>query len=350
MRETFEGKRILVTGGSGSVGREIVHNVLRYDPEVVRIFDINEKGHIEMMRDLGDYSSVRFLLGDIRDRERLIRAMEDVDIVFHTASLKDVFTCEYNPFEAIKTNVAGTQNLIDAALDKEVDKVVFTSSDKAVSPYNVMGATKLLAERLITAANSYKGPRKTIFFTVRFGNILGSGGSVFPLFMKQVEKGGPITITDAKMTRFVLTMPQASDLLFKTMKAAIGGEIFIFKMPVLRILDLAEVVIEEFCSNRGSNKDRISIETVGKKPGEKLYEELMTEQEAERSLEVEEMFIILPEITELMHVSEFWYENAKPVKLSSYRSDEANILTKQEIRDFLHKSGLLRPPKKQNGW
>jgi len=343
MKETFEGKGILVTGGTGSVGREIVHNVLKYNPRVLRVFDINEKGLIEMARDTTNYSKVRFLLGDVRDKERLTRAIEDIDIVFHTASLKDVFTCEYNPFEAIKTNIAGTQNLIDVVMDKEVDKVVFTSSDKAVNPYNVMGATKLLAERLITAANFYKGRRKTAFFSVRFGNILGSEGSVLPLFLRQIQDGGPITITDPQMTRFVLGMSQATDLLFKTMELSKGGEIFILKMPALRVLEFAELVIEEFCNKYGYDKNKIDIKIIGKKPGEKLYEELMTEQEAERSLETEDMFIILPEMTELTRISTFWYANAKPVKLRSYRSDEADIFTKSEVRDLLYKWDLLKP-------
>jgi len=342
MKELFGDKRILVTGGTGSVGREIVNNLLRYEPEVIRILDINEKGHIEMMQNLKGYSNVRFFLGDIRDKERLARAMEEIDIVFHTASLKDVFSCEYNPFEAIKTNVNGTQNLIDVALDQEVEKVVFTSSDKAVNPYNVMGATKLLAERLITAANFYKGSRRTIFFSVRFGNILGSGGSVLTLFIKQIQIGGPVNLTDPRMTRFVLTMPQAIDLLFRTVKIAKGGEIFIFKMPALRVFDLAEVIIEEFSNYYKFNKDKIEIKIIGRKPGEKLHEELMAEEEIERSFETEDMFIILPEISESMHISDFWQANAKPGQSKNYKSSNANILTKLEIENILYKSGLLQ--------
>ncbi len=341
MKETLEGKEILVTGGAGSVGQEIVRNVLKYNPKVVRILDISEEGHINMMRDLADCPNVRFLLGDVRDKDRLSRAMEDIDIVFHTASLKDVFACEYNPFEAVKTNIAGTQNLIDVALEKEVNMVVFTSSDKAVNPYNVMGATKLLAERLITAANFYKGQRKSVFFNVRFGNILGSMGSVVPLLMKQIRKGGPITITDPRMTRFVLSMPQAVELLFKTVKVAKGGEIFIFKMPALRIVDLAEVMLEEFCQRNGNDKSRVRVKIIGRKPGEKLFEELMTEHEAKRSLDLKEMFVILPEIIELTNVREFWQSNAKPTKLQSYRSDRTEILTKTEIRSWLDEWSML---------
>jgi len=185
--DLFKNKKILITGGTGSIGQEIVREVLKHEPAVVRILDIDETKQFELQQEYEDYENIRFLLGDIRDKERLYRAIEDIDIVFHTAALKHVQACEYNPFEAVKTNVIGTQNLIDVAIDEEVEKVIFTSSDKAVNPTNVMGATKLLAERLITSANYYKGARKTVFSSVRFGNVLGSRGSVIPLFKNQIE-------------------------------------------------------------------------------------------------------------------------------------------------------------------
>ena len=257
------------------------------------------------------------------------------------ASLKHVSACEYNPFEAIKTNVIGTQNVIDVAINEEVDKVIFTSSDKAINPYNVMGATKLLAERLITAANYYKGLRKTVFSSVRFGNVLGSGGSIFPIFKTQIQRGGPITLTDPKMTRFVMSVSQVISLLFKATGMAQGGEVFILKMPALKILNLAEVMIEAFSNRYGFSKDKIEIKIIGRKPGEKLFEELMTQTEAERSLETKEMFIVLPEIIELSHIDKSHYPTAKPAQLRSYRSDDAKILTKLEIGDMLREGGLL---------
>jgi len=224
---TFKNKKILVTGGTGSIGQEIMREILRYEPEVVRILDVDETKQFELEQEYGNRENVRFLLGDIRDKERLYRAIEDIDIVFHTAALKHVLACEYNPFEGVKTNVIGIQNLISVCIDEEVEKVIFTSSDKAVNPTNVMGATKLLAERLMTSANYYKGTRRTIFSSVRFGNVLGSRGSVIPLFKKQIEAGGPVTLTNKEMTRFIMPMRDAINLLFKATELAQGGEIFI---------------------------------------------------------------------------------------------------------------------------
>jgi len=350
MERLFKGKKVLVTGGTGSIGRVIILEILRYSPEVVRILDIDETREFEMRQQLTDYPNVRFLLGSIRDKERLLRAMENIDIVFHLASLKHVLACEYNPFEAVKTNVIGTQNLIDAALEEEsVDRVIFTSSDKAANPCNVMGATKLLAERLITAANYYKGWRKTIFCSVRFGNVLGSRGSIIPLFKDQIRSGGPITLTDERMTRFVMPMSQTGSVLFKAAEMAQGGEIFVPKMKSVRTLDLAKVIVEELC---GHDADSITIKVVGRQPGEKLFEEIMTQSEAEHALETEDMFILLPEITEDMfillpeitknsRVETFQYPNARPTKLRGYRSDDVEVLSKQEIKDMFRKESLF---------
>jgi UDP-N-acetylglucosamine 4,6-dehydratase len=350
MQELFKGKKVLVTGGTGSIGQVIVREILRYNPEVVRILDIDETREFEMKQQLKDYSNLRFLIGSVRDKERLSRAMENIDVVFHFASLKHVLACEYNPFEAVKTNVIGTQNLIDAVLEEEnVDRVVFTSSDKAANPCNVMGATKLLAERLITAANYYKGWRKTAFCSVRFGNVLGSRGSIIPLFKDQIRNGGPITLTDERMTRFVMPMSQTSRVLFKAAEMARGGEIFVLKMKSVRTADLAKVMIEELC---GREADNIAIKVVGRQPGEKLFEEIMTPDEVEHALETEDMFIVLPEITEEMllelpeiardsRVRKSRYPNAKLAKLRGYRSDDVKALSKKEIRDMLRQEDLF---------
>jgi len=335
MELMFRDKKILVTGGTGSVGRKIIHELIKYDPQVIRVFDTDETRESAMQDKLQEHANIRFLLGDIRDRDRLSRAMEDIDIVFHTASLKHVFSCEYNPFEAVKTNVIGTQNIIDAAISEEVEKFVFTSSDKAVNPTNVMGATKLLAERLVTAANYYKGSRKTVFFSVRFGNVLGSRGSVIRLFKKQIQKGGPLTITDPNMTRFAMSISQAVSLLLESTTIAQGGEVFIFKMPAVRILKIAQVIIDELGPVHGYRADKIELKKIGKKPGEKLYEELMTQSEAERSLETRDMFIVLPEIREDLLIDTNHYPNAKHTKLTSYTSNDARFLTKREIKRLL---------------
>ena len=339
MKVLFKDKKILVTGGTGSIGQAVVREILKYSPSVIRILDVHESEQFEMKQNLTNYSNVRFLLGNVRDKERLSRALEGIDIVFHMASLKHVLACEYNPFEAVKTNVLGTQNLIDVAIEEEVDKVIFTSSDKAVNPCNVMGATKLLAERLITAANYYKGPRKTIFSSVRFGNVLGSRGSVIPVFNNQLKNNGSLTVTDQDMTRFVLGLPQAINLLFKATEMAQGGEIFIFKMPTLRIIDLAEVMLEEHMCHSACSKSGIKI--IGKNLGEKMFEELMTENEAEGCLETEDLFIILPEMAEYKRIDKSKYVGACPTKSKSYSSTDAIFLTKKEIKDMLHKVCLL---------
>ena len=339
----IKNKKILITGGTGSIGQEIIKEILKYEPKVVRILDIDETKQFELQQEYEDHKNIRFLLGDIRDKERLSRAIEDIDIVFHTAALKHVLGCEYNPFEAVKTNVIGIQNLIEASIDNTVEKVIFTSSDKAVNPCNVMGATKLLGERLITSANYYKGAASdTMFSSVRFGNVLGSRGSVLPLFKKQIQKGESVTITNKEMTRFVMLISQTVDLLFKVIEIAQGGEIFIFKMPVIRIADLAEVMIEELAEKYGYNADEIAIKIIGNKQGEKVYEELMTEEESARSLETKEMFIVLPAMEEELHnVKLSLYLKAKQSELLSYRSDKMEPLSKKGILDLIYETKLV---------
>ena len=341
MKNLFKNKKILITGGTGSIGQEILREILKREPAVVRILDVDETKQFELQQEYEGYENIRFLLGDIRDKDRLYRAIEGVDIVFHTAALKHVLACEYNPFEAVKTNVIGMQNLIDVAMDEEVEKVIFTSSDKAVNPTNVMGATKLLAERLITSANYYKGARKTIFSSVRFGNVLGSRGSIIPLFKKQIEHGGPVTITNNEMTRFIMPMREAIDLLFKATGLAQRGEIFVFKMKALKITDLAEVMIEELAQNCGYSPNEIKLKIIGTKPGEKLYEELMTEDEARRALESEDMFILSPEMRELPHIGKSSYPSVSEAEVKAYTSKDEKCLAKKEIKEILYQENLI---------
>ena len=341
MKKLYKNKNILITGGTGSIGQEIVREILKYEPEVVRVLDVDETKQFELQEDYGDTANIRFLLGDIRDKERLRRAIEGIDIVFHTAALKHVLACEYNPFEAVKTNVTGTQNLIEVALDEEVEKVIFTSSDKAVNPTNVLGASKLLAERLITSANYYKGVRKTIFSSVRFGNVLGSRGSIIPLFKKQIANGGPITLTNTKMTRFIMPMHEAIDLLFKATELARGGDLFVFKMNTLKIPDLADVMIDELAPNHGHSPDAIKREIIGNKVGEKLYEELMTEDEAEMALENEDLFIIFSAMKKLSDVDKSSFPSFSRAKVKAYTSKDEQHLSKAEIRAILYKEKLL---------
>ena len=338
----FNQKKILITGGTGSLGRELVREVLKHAPKVVRVFDVDETEQFEFHHELKKHEEkVRFLLGDVRDRERLIHAAEDIDIIFHTAALKHVMACEYNPFEAVKTNILGIQNVIDAAIANNVEKIIFTSSDKAVNPSNTMGATKLLAERLMTAANYYKGTRKCIFSSVRFGNVMGSRGSVIPLFKQQIKAGGPVTITDHGMTRFMMSMSQAVELVFQSAEMALGGEVFIFKMPTVNISDLAEVLVEELAPRYGRRVEDISVEIIGTKPGEKMYEELMTEDEASRSLEREDMFIIPPLImNESLKYDESTYD-ATPIRSKDYVSKDVVPLTKDELRAILKNERII---------
>lgn len=294
--DCIKGKNVLVIGGTGTVGSALIKRLFHLEPRVVRVFSRDEHKQYMIQAQLsmgtGGYPNysmgkVRFLLGDVRDKDRLKRAMENIDVVFHLAALKHVPACEYNPFEAVKTNAIGTQNVIECAIEGGISKVVYASSDKAAGPTNTMGATKLLAERLISAADLHKGPRDTQFFSVRFGNVLNSRGSVVPLFRQQIAAGGPVTVTHPDMTRFFMSVDRAVDLILQSMALARGGETFVFKMPVMRIGDLARAMTIA----AGTETE---IKTIGLRPGEKMYEELMTEEESCRALETDDLYVILP--------------------------------------------------------
>lgn len=333
--EYYKDKRILVTGGVGSIGRELVKNLLRYNPKIIRIFDNNETGLFDLENEL-DSPQVRILIGDIRDRERLMMAFEDIDVVFHAAALKHVPLCEYNPFDAVKTNVLGTQNILEAALAKGVQKVINISTDKAVSPTNVMGATKLLSERLTISANYYRGVKKTVFSSVRFGNVLNSRGSVLPLFDTQIKRGGPVTITDHQMTRFFMDIPAASELILKAGIIAQGREIFILKMPAFRITDLAEVMIDQLAPKYGYLPCDISVTTIGPRAGEKYFEELMTSDESERAYEFENLLIIVPKLLKNEDpLDEEYFRNLKKTSMKSFSSDDVPLATKEQIKEIL---------------
>jgi len=338
LENIFRNKKILVTGGTGCIGSELVRRLLKYKPKVIRIFSNDEDNTFRMMQELGRGGNKRFLIGDIRDKERLMLAMEGIDIVYHTAALKHVPLCEYNPFEAIKTNVLGTQNVIEAALSNDVDKVINISTDKAVNPINTMGATKLLAEKLVMDANFYKGLRKTIFSCVRFGNVLFSRGSVIPLFEEQIRQKKPITITDPDMTRFMMSISDTIDLVFKATLMAKGREIFILKMPVVRLGDLTDVVIEKYAQEYGYKKGDIKKKIVGPRPGEKMFEELMTETEAKMAFETDDMLIIPPQL-ELPDIKLEVpnYPGARYSKLNRYISRDVKPLSKKEIKKLLFK-------------
>lgn len=341
MKKYFEGKKILVTGGAGSIGSEIVRQLLKYNPAVIRIFDNNENRQFLFKHELESYENVRFLIGDVRDIDRIKTAMEYIDIVFHAAALKHVPLCEYNPFEAVMTNTIGTQNVIKAALSRNVEKVVVISTDKATNPINTMGATKLLAEKLAIAINNRTGKNRTKFSCVRFGNVMGSNGSAIHLFKNQIKNRKPVTITEPAMTRFIMSIRQAISLVLKTAEEMNGGEVFILKMPVFNLRDFMDVVIEEVAPKYNINPDDVKIKKIGARPGEKLYESLMTEEEAENALETDKMFIVLPHKLLGIYINRDNYKEAKSCTLKDYNSKNSGKLSKQELKNLLYESKLL---------
>jgi FlaA1/EpsC-like NDP-sugar epimerase len=330
----YKDKTILVTGGAGSIGRELVRTLLEMDPKAVRVLDNNETGLFDLEQELRS-EKIRPLVGDVRDRDRLKRAFEGVNIVFHAAALKHVPLCEFNPFDAVKTNVLGTQNVLDAAIDEDVERFILISTDKAVNPTNVMGATKLLSERLTISANYYKGSRKTVLSCVRFGNVLGSRGSVVPLFKKQITNGEPLTITDPAMTRFIMDIPKAIKLILKAAEIAKGGEIFILKMPVIQISDLAAAMSDELSSSCGSVNKEVEINTIGRRPGEKLYEELMTDLESTSAYENDEFIVVIPSNPKQENNERNVPEGFLKAESKIYSSKNERLLSKDEIKSML---------------
>jgi len=334
----YHGKTVLVTGGVGSIGSYLVKELLKYEPKSVRVFDNNESGLFDLEQEL-DPRKLRSFVGDIRDKDRLTMAMEDVDIVFHAAALKHVPLCEFNPFDAVKTNVVGTQNVLDAAFAQNVQKVITISTDKAVNPSNVMGATKLLAERLTISANNYRGHKRTTFSCVRFGNVLNSRGSVVPLFLKQIQKGGPITVTHPDMRRFFMDIPSATHLILTAGMLSCGNEIFILKMPAIRILDLAEVMRDTLAARYGIKPDAVPISIVGVRCGEKIDEVLMTLDETTCVFENDEMYIVLP--NEIPYVdyspSDAVPAGFIPATVGSFSSGDTRLITKEVIGSILQK-------------
>jgi FlaA1/EpsC-like NDP-sugar epimerase len=286
---------------------------------------------------------LRFIIGDIRDKERLNRAMKDIDIIFHFAALKHVVACEYNPFEAIKTNILGIQNLIEISIDNDIEKFLFTSTDKAATPSNTMGVTKLLGEKLVTSANYYKGWAKTVFCSVRFGNVLGSRGSIIPLIEEQIKNDLPIYLTHRDMTRYVMDMNLVIELIFKSLEIAQGGEVFIPKMHSLKIIDLIEVLIEIFAKKYNKKGEGIQIKEIGIFSGEKLYEELFSIEESERTYQIDEIYMIEPQITELSNRIDFEkYPNIKKFDNNlPFNSNDGPFLSKEEIKEFLYKKNIL---------
>ena len=328
----FRDRRVLVTGGTGSIGSAIVGALLPAEPKAVRVVSRDDSKQFELEQRHRGAEPLRMLIGDVRSRDRMTRAMAGVELVFHAAAMKHVPACEFNPFEATETNVRGTQNVVEAAIEAGVDRVLGISTDKAVDPTNVMGATKLLAERLLSAAEVYKGPSRTRFASVRFGNVIGSRGSLVPLIRGQVARGGPVTITDPEMSRYMMPISDAVGLCFAAMQRMEGGEVFILKMPRVRVGDLVEVLVETYAPQFGFRTDEIGIETIGIRAGEKRHEVLLTADEADAADEVDGMFVVRA--------------NREPRADGSVvqggRADES-LLTRPELRELLDRAGWLRP-------
>jgi len=320
---TLKNKVILLTGGTGSFGQKFTEIVLKeHEPRVIRVFSRGELLQQQMRQRFNDDPRLRFFIGDVRDRERVYRAMNGVDIVVHAAALKQVPTCEYNPIEAVRTNIDGAINVVDAAIDNSVERTIAISSDKAVHPVNLYCATKLVMERLFIQANVYAGGRKTRFSCVRYGNVIGSRGSVVPLFLEQRENG-VITITDERMTRFWITLEQGVRFVIDCIAQMRGGEVFIPKIPSMKITELADVIAPD-----------AERKIIGIRPGEKIHEVLLTEEEARHAQEFDSYFVIEPEYALW---GEFKLEGGRPLASGfEYTSDQNRWwLTKKELKELL---------------
>ena len=342
----FKNKSILVTGACGTVGSELVKQLTENEEnEITGIIAIDNNESELFFSDqkyLND-GRVQFFVADVRDRDTLSKLMDGIDIVFHAAALKHVVLCERSPDEGVQTNIHGVQNIISAANQNNVETVIFTSSDKAVNPTNVMGTTKLMGERLMTAANSSQRSKGPVFVSTRFGNVLGSNGSVVPIFHKQIQKGGPVTLTHMEMTRFVMSIEQAVKLVIDSASMAQGGEVFITKMPVITIQHLAEVMIEQLAPKYGYKIADIKISEIGTKPGEKLYEELMSDEETRRAIELPQYFSILPAFRGMYKEIAYDYRDILSDEVTNpYVSADEVVLTKEELLDFLVSNNLLR--------
>ena len=312
------------------------------EPAEVIGIDNNESELFFLDEAYCDQDNVYLYLGDIRDRDKMMRKTHGVDIILHAAALKHVILCERTPRDAVQTNILGTQNVIDAAQANGVQCVLFTSSDKAVNPTNVMGTSKLMGERLMTAANAHRRGKGPIFASTRFGNVLGSRGSVIPLFKKQIAAGGPVTLTDPNMTRFIMTLEDAVRLVLESVFMAKGGEVFVTKMPIAHIRDLAEVMIEELAPSYGQRPGAIEIKIVGSKAGEKLYEELMNEEETRRTIELERYFVVVPAFRSVYEDIQYSYGNHDHMGVGRpYNSSVEPSMTKEELRAYLCEKNLL---------
>ena len=330
----LENKKILITGGTGSLGRALTKRLLAEKVDVIRIFSRNENKQVTMQSEFND-DRLRFLIGDVRDLPRLERALEGIDIVFHAAALKHVPIIEYNPFEAINTNVIGSRNVVEACLSENVDIVIGVGTDKAVSPLNTYGATKLLMEKLFTTASNYldKDKHKTKFISLRYGNVLGSSGSVIPKFIQQIKSNQKITITDPNMTRFSITMDEALDFILDSTVSGKGSEVFIPKLRAYKIDDV-KMALQELISNTGEQKIPV-------RQGEKFHETLINIDEMRTTLESESKYIILQREISDQEINEQYPGFRRITFTEPYSSNVVEKISINELKDILSKSDLL---------
>ncbi|WP_409341799.1 polysaccharide biosynthesis protein [Paenibacillus sp. MBLB4367] len=326
----FTNSTFFVTGGTGSWGHELVKQLLYKNPKEIIVFSRNETSQVAMKRAFDD-PRLRFCIGDIRDKEALIAASAGADYVYHLAALKHVPVCEDQPLEALKTNVVGTQNVIEAAIENKVKKVIYISTDKAANPSNFYGMTKAIGEKLIVHANLLKSETK--FVCVRGGNVLGTNGSVIHIFMKQIKEKNEIGITDTQMTRFFLTLEDAIELLFKASKESLGGEIFVMMMPTCKIIDLAEVLIEAL------GRTNVTIKELGVRPGEKIHEILYSEYESPNTIAYDSQYLIILPTLDIPGLKQTYAEYPPAGKLN-YSSNEG-LMNKADIRSLLVKGRFL---------
>ena len=332
MEDFFKGKRILVTGATGSIGSEILRKLAGLGPERIIAFSRDDSKQFYLQQELREYPNIQYVIGDVRDLHAIERVFDDrVDVVFHAAALKHVEISEQNPDEAVKTNVIGTQNMIDIALRSRVGNFVTISTDKAVNPNCTMGATKYVAEKITTAANlrSHGGA----FCSVRFGNVLGTRGSVLPTFLRQLKKGKPLVITDREVTRFVITIEQAVDLILEVTRLAQGGEIFVLKMPARKLGDMLDIVVNKIAPKIGVSPSDVEIVEIGLKAGEKLHEDLVSGQETGRMWESDKLYAIYSDMVETKPRQGFEMSQVK-----EYSSRTTKRLSPDELESLLLKA------------
>ncbi|MDD5699628.1 MAG: SDR family NAD(P)-dependent oxidoreductase [Candidatus Nanoarchaeia archaeon] len=342
MKEFLRNKVILITGGTGFLGQSLIEEILKHNPKSIRVFSRDEFKHHNLHEKFGfNYTGgpIRHLIGDVRDYERLKRAMQGCDIVIHAAALKRIDMIEYNVEECIKTNVLGTLNVVRAALENNVGRVVFVSTDKACSPVNTYGACKFVGERIFIESNFSKGDSRTVLTCVRYGNVINSTGSMIPSFIKKIKNGEEISLTDERMTRFLISPKQAVNLIFKAIEFGVGGEIFVPKLPSFKISDLIEALKEVY------KKDN-PVKVVGIRPGEKIHEFMINETEASRTYEFDDSFVITSQIEGYQHTIKYssYLKRAKKVNFETYNSKEG-VLDKEHLRDYLKK--MINPLENQ---